>query len=534
MSWESETRAERVAKRIVFHLAWLVPCILLLALTFNHEFDGLNRADAMDAAQLGRNISSGHGFATSVIRPISLEISAKLPYQPELNQAPFYPLLLGLTFCVAPINDHTVALVSAVCFLLTILVVFFFARRMFDDKVAALSAVLLGVNLPLLQLAVSGSAFPLWMLLTTLAFFILYKPKLSSAGLFGCGVLFGLSMLTDYSSLFIVPGVLWLVYRLAPARPWRQVAIFAVGLVLILLPWGIRNYSITGSPWFSLHNYTLIMYGGAQNSYPGMSLLRELSFPDDSLLSFILHNPKELVHKALSGLQNLYAGLPFIVGMYVIPFFIAGMLRKPEGKEPQTWRSALYIMLAVLACGALVTAPVAETFAMLLPLLIILAAAVFVALLKERAGTPRFQTTAVGFLVLAAGLLTLINLATPRQLRGATDLNLKKLVRILPPEARVVSDVPWSVAWYGQKTAIWLPNLPVAAGTMPGDPVLSPAFLGLVKKTGPVDAIFLSKRLFTLPASEKLLGWQMIKQVPEGYELSPLMKDRELLFVRKP
>ena len=100
---------------------WLQRFILLLltliALGLYH-FDGVKNfstVEAMDLAQLGRNLSEGRGFTTQLIRPLSLHLQSPRAVEqgvnprqlitaahPDISHPPLYPLALGVLFKVLP------------------------------------------------------------------------------------------------------------------------------------------------------------------------------------------------------------------------------------------------------------------------------------------------------------------------------------------------------------------------------------------------------------------------------------------------
>src|SRR5262249_45994961 len=71
-------------------------------------FRNMAAPEAMDAAQLGRNLASGRGFTTDFVRPLSIYLvrhehpdpSSKDPAQlksghPDIANAPAYPIVLA-------------------------------------------------------------------------------------------------------------------------------------------------------------------------------------------------------------------------------------------------------------------------------------------------------------------------------------------------------------------------------------------------------------------------------------------------------
>jgi 4-amino-4-deoxy-L-arabinose transferase-like glycosyltransferase len=525
-----QRKEERLAKRTLFTLAWLAPCLILSLVMLQQNSGKLYRVEAIDAAQVARQVSNGQGFSTKFLRPLSLAVHPAKAGEnyPDLYQAPLYPLLLGLGFTVFPDNDRTVTYFSALIFFLTLLALFFLGSRLFDEKVAALAVVLFGVNFGFLELATSGSPLTLWALLLVLALLVLQKPEARRGRDFWVGVLLGLSILTEYASFLLLPGLLWYVMT-AREKQWRSGGIFLLGVLLPLIPWGVRNTLVAGAPFFSLRIYTLAMF---TQTYPGYSLLREMAPPAGGVMGFLFGNLGLLKLKLMESLRGMYAGLPVLYGIYVLPFFIAGMLLPlPEGTARRL-RTALYLMTLFIIIGLIFTTGTTDLGAALLPLITLFAAAFFWRLLSDPARTSKRAGWAIALLLVAAALPVLLRVLTPAQTRGAERGDLDLVNRILPAKAVVLSDTPWAVAWYAKRTAIWLPGVPVEAGTVNADPTQSANYAQLAQKSPAIDAIFLTRGLMSYPPTEKLTLWQSLRTSPPGFRVEGVLPQGSVLLVK--
>ncbi|MBI5397487.1 MAG: hypothetical protein HZA91_19485 [Verrucomicrobia bacterium] len=88
-------------------LLMLVAALLLLGYGV-WQFNGLKHADAMDQAQIGRNLARGEGFTTYFIRPLSIwkttqhaGVDAKRLFRhSDLVYPPLYPALIGALFYI--------------------------------------------------------------------------------------------------------------------------------------------------------------------------------------------------------------------------------------------------------------------------------------------------------------------------------------------------------------------------------------------------------------------------------------------------
>lgn len=113
------------------------------------------------------------------------------------------------------------------------------------------------------------------MLAATLAFGVLYwvlwlaqKERVKVMELAPLALVMGLLALTNQSAALGVYGAAgWLVLRRVPWRSWPAVgAVFAVGLVVFLAPWALRNERVLGHPVFTRSNFGLEF---AQAYFPG-------------------------------------------------------------------------------------------------------------------------------------------------------------------------------------------------------------------------------------------------------------------------
>lgn len=139
--------------------------------------------EAMDAAQLARNISEGRGYTTLFLRPLSLYLvqnhnQANTPFaltntvtdfaqiktaHPDLANPPVYPLFLAGLMKVLPFDykvnlkkafwtndgsfwryqpDFIIAVFNELLLIVVVVLTFYLAKSLFDSNVAWLSAIL--------------------------------------------------------------------------------------------------------------------------------------------------------------------------------------------------------------------------------------------------------------------------------------------------------------------------------------------------------------------------------------------------------
>ncbi len=92
-----------VGQRVVRGVLLAVALVAILLVYSGNQFSGLKYPEAMDQAQLGRNLVRGDGYTTQFIRPLSMwqELNcprwrnAMLDRHPDLMNPPAYPVLVG-------------------------------------------------------------------------------------------------------------------------------------------------------------------------------------------------------------------------------------------------------------------------------------------------------------------------------------------------------------------------------------------------------------------------------------------------------
>ena len=249
-----------------FRVGLAVLAVLLLTVGYNwRAFRNMATQEAMDAAQLARNIAQGKGYTTLFIRPFSIFLVKKrnletqgLPavgkiadlaelrgMHPDLANPPVYPVVLAALMKVAALRlrrlrptkpfwsnngrfwrfkpDFLIALFNQLLFLAIVVLVFFLARRLFDPGVAWLSAgLLLGTEL-LWRFSVSGlSTMLLMVIFLGLAWCLVLleeearAPKWGPSGILVlaglAGAMVGLGGLTRYSfGWLIIPVLVFLI-----------------------------------------------------------------------------------------------------------------------------------------------------------------------------------------------------------------------------------------------------------------------------------------------------------------------------------
>lgn len=475
----------------------------LLALTVIYdirEFKNFATQEAMDAGQLARNLAEGKGYTTDFVRPLSIHLlqrhrdldtsMLKEPH-PDLANPPVYPLILAGLMKILPFNyeiprgmlfwsyqpERLIAFFNQALFYAAIFIVFRLGLRLFDASVAWVSAIILaGTNL-FWRFSVSGLSTLLliviflaivWCLLT-LEQNIREQTRgigwlVSMAAL--AGVLVGIGGLTRYSFAWLMLPVLgYFAIYLGERRLPSCVAALAAFLV-IFSPWVARNYSVSGTA-FGTAGYAVFH---ETSEFPGNRLERYLTPEFEVALNRV--EAEEFIRKLLVNSSEIIQNdLPKLGGNWLSAFFLVGLLLPFHNAALNRIRVFVLLCLAVLGIvQALGKTHLSADYPEVNSenLLVLLAPMVFVFgvgmyfILLDQINLPFLQLRTVItslFSLLACAPLILV-LLPPRSIPLAHPPyfppSVYDFARYLRHDELMMSDMPWAVAWYGNRQCVWV------------------------------------------------------------------------------
>ncbi len=490
--------------------------ILFLALIYNfYAYRNFATPEAMDTAQLARNIAEGKGYTTLFIRPFSLYLvqshnqakaadalaSAGTDFaeirtaHPDIANPPVYPLMLAGLMKVLPFHyplnlkssfwsnggsfwryepDFLIALFNEALLLVVVALTFFLARKLFDTSVAWLSAILvLGCEL-LWRFSVSGlSTMLLMIIFIGLTWCVLRieeaarDPQPPFGRLLGlaiaAGVVAGAGALTRYAfGWVIIPVTVFLILFGGQRRVmWASVALGA--FVLVLAPWVIRNFVLSGTP-FGTASFAVVE---GTSAFPGFQLERSIHPDLSSALGLTLY-----LHKFLVNLHSiLQDALPKLGGSWVSMLFLTGLLLNFRSAAVRRMRHFLLMCLVVFvvvqAMGQTqlsVESPEVNSenlLVLLAPLVFIYGVSLFLILLDQMVLPLRELRLVVKAVFVGLCCTPLIfTLLPPRTVPVVYPPyyppDIQQIASWMKPNELMMSDVPAAVAWYGQRQCVWL------------------------------------------------------------------------------
>ncbi|MEI6071552.1 MAG: hypothetical protein WCS31_07155 [Verrucomicrobiae bacterium] len=457
---------------------------LIIALTLLYlfvQFRGFSTVTAMDQAQIARNIASGKGFSTQFIRPLAiwqLENAGKpVPGDnfPDFYQAPLGPLVNALPLSLVKSSwkmtptdlvyagDRAIAAFSVLCFLLSVAVWYFVGAGLFDSKLSLIACAIILMTDMMWQFSLSGLPQMLMLLLFSGAVWLTlfamrrrYELVPVILSLFGAGLLFGLMTLAHGLAAWIFLG--WLVFALVYFQPRGLAALAALAaLLMVTLPWMVRNYSVCGNP-LGLSVYAALV----SNVSPEDGYLRSLDAAPAIGGAYIVNKIKTGAFDQVGGLfaflgMNLAAGAFFLALLHPFRSPVVSAFR---------WCIVLMWAAAVVGMGAFGVVGVISSNQMhmlFLPLFIFFGLAFLMVLWSRwEFGSPLVRILFLSGLVFLCSLPMLSRLLSSQGAAIQWPPYIPPFIAILGDwfgEKEVIaSDMPWAVAWYAQRKSVLLPE----------------------------------------------------------------------------
>lgn len=509
---------EGFLSRWIKYLLVLVAAVGLALLYDLREYRNFSAPEAMDAAQVARNLAEGNGFSTEYIRPFSLFLIQRHNHgmqngtngttdfaeiyrpHPDLANAPIYPLLLAGMMKISNPEwklelhksfwseggnfrrykpEFAVAIFNQILLFLVAWLTFFVARKLFDPQAAWLAAVLVFGSEIMWRFSVSGlSTLLLMVFILGLVWCLLKIEELARAEspespespnarrLFilaaVAGLIVGLGMLTRYSFGWMIVPVAFFLALFGGAR--RMGLVVAAGLVFIVVisPWIVRNVAVSGTP-FGTAGFAMLE---GTDAFPGTNLMQSTN-PDLSL-NWVFPFFKKFV---LNTRQIFQEVLPRIGGSWVGILFYAGLLLGLRNVAARRLRyftlMCLGVFVIVQAAGVTSLSDITpelnseNLLVLFLPLAVIFAVAFFLTLVEQMA-LPIVEMrygvmVLLGIIVCLPLTLTLIETKiSPLVYPPYHPPEIQKIGKWMQKDELMMSDIPWAVAWYGDRQCAYM------------------------------------------------------------------------------
>ncbi len=452
---------------------------------FIHEFRGLATSQAMDQAQIGRNIANGEGFKTDFIRPLAIgqlqrahkDVARRIWY--DTYNAPLPPLVNALA--LRPIKfawkmtpqdviyagDKIIVFVSVCFFLASIIILYFIARRLFDERLALLGCALVLLCDTLWQYSLSGLPQMLLLFLFNATLYALlravqaqYEGGRVGTWLIAVGLGFGLLALTHALTVWMFVAVL--IFGVFFFRPRGWAAIILLGTFLLLYgPWLARSWYLTGNPG-GVAIYSFFDHMG----HPEAGHMRRLAIDLQDV------GPGMFKGKILTNLNAQVGRLFEFMGWNVIAVvFFVSLLHLFRRRETAILRWMIMAMwvgafLGMLVYGVTEEQGVAANQLHILFIPVMTCFGLAYLLVQWNRLNITMQLARIGFitglfLVGSFQMIFTMLLPTPKaSVRWPPYIPpyISIINTWMKPNEVIASDIPWAISWYADRRSMWLPE----------------------------------------------------------------------------
>ena len=493
-------------RRILFFLV-LISFTLLHLLPL---FRGLDTPQAMEQAQIGREIARGNGATTKFIRPLAYYEAEKanqgaVPFTgfKDTYHAPLNPLILGAVLKLVGADkenawpmgknefifplDRVIALVSTLFFLMAIGVTYLLVGRIFDAKIAGVTAVLMLLCDLYWRYSQSGLPQMLLLLLFTCGLYFTYRAveaseegKMPFAPALIGAAFFVLMVLAHWLTAWIFLG--YLIFAAFAFKPRGVVALSALAMLAAAVAFPLlRSADFSGQPFGT--GFYVLYNGLASGTEATIMRNHDLESAPLSLDGLLL----KILSTTLIQASDL---LPFLGGILAAPVFFIALLHPFKRASIANFRWAIVLMWIFAALGMavfgidrskglspnqihLIFAPVMAAYGL-----------AFISILWSRleiVNEAPFLRNAHYFAVVILSSAPMV-LSLPQTVKIGLAFRERgrpqwppylpsflndKIPKLLKPDQQeqdenvdriVVSDQPWAVAWYADRLSLWLPN----------------------------------------------------------------------------
>ena len=474
---------EGIALGALRGLLVLLPVLAIGMLYARLHFTGLRDREAMDCAQIARNIASGRGFVTDVVRPITLWHEGgrtgrlvEPARNADLFHAPLYPSLLAAGFRAFNPSfqvsarflgfepeSRVILPLGLILWMATGVIVFALGRMLFDSRVAVLATLGYMLSDAVLADAISGRPDALGVFLVTASAGAALAWAFRDADGGGRGVriaLFvlaalcaGLAFLARYAlGVAAVVVVLFVVARSA-RRQWLAGALMLALIAATASPWIARNIRVSGRP-FGLAPIAALN-AGADSPTAERAVTQRLDNADIAWL--VRSRLADGLGKA--GAPDRFGlGLGLFVGAFVLSF-----LHRFSRPEVRSFRWCAAAGLAVvLAAGSIAPEGSGPLVRSLLPVVVLYGCALIVLLVDRlELVDPLLKYVAAGLIVLVGLFPTILSVSAGDPESPYPPYYPPYITRVsslMKPDEALCTDIPEAAAWYGRCRTLQLPR----------------------------------------------------------------------------
>lgn len=446
------------------------------------QFNGFSTPEAMDQAQIGRQLSDGRGYTTLYARPLAMHLmlanTGRIPQpMPDVSQAPLGPLINAAAFQVTgtkfriPQRDvlapaERVIAYTAFLFLGgALMLLYFLAKLLFDRKTALLGLGLIIASDLVWRFTFSGLPQAPMLFFFAGAMLAMVgamntqdqkRPVLTFFLTLLSAFLLGIVTLGNGLGLWIFAGF-WIFATIVIRPRWLTTLATPAVYALPLLPWGWHNWRAVrhplGEPFYQLYREA--------GSDP-LALTANL----EPVLRWSWSNFAQQVG---NNFLSQAAEVPSYFGYNVVAaaFFLALLFLTFQRWQAAQFRWAVFAMWLGATVGMIVfgvrgSVSVNQLHFLFLPVMVFYGFAFFMMLWDRfEISQPLLRSAFIVLLYIIVSLQLLVTLTnTPPRVNWPPYLPplVQRFSLWLDKREALAADIPWASAWYSSRQSLLLPE----------------------------------------------------------------------------
>ncbi len=482
----NQNQSRSAIGRILFFTLLIGLAITYLLFTFR----GLTSKYGMDQAQIGRQIAKGEGMTTKFIRPVALqqlkESNKAIDFRqfhdtthPPLNSLVYAGVLKVFgaddpnKFAMS-INqdvykpDRIIAGVCVLFFVIAIVINYLLVSKIFDTRIASIVAILMLISEHFWNFAQSGLPQMLMLCIFSGAcYFIWSAIQRQEAGaspivpVILSGFMFGLLALAHWLTLWIFLG--YILFCISYFKPRGTSAIFVAIIVALFVTGPLIYYAqhsdgALGTAYYYINGRTGIGqdYSFRQLSLPGMDV-REL-------IMRVIKTTLLQTNQIHSHLGGFFMATGFFLALFH-PF-------KKNGLGSFKWAVlSMWVFgavgMSVYGLSDAATDP-NQMHILFMPMMSAFALALINILWSRLPASKMPGLAAIApfiAIIVITAIPMVINLQNAFSYSGSKIVagqfpyvQNQVLAKYIDESEIIFTDQPWAVAWYADRTAIWIPS----------------------------------------------------------------------------
>lgn len=475
--------------RVTLYILFLLIIVMLYTAT---QFRGLTSAEAMDYAQLGRNVSLNNGLSTKCIRPFSMwKVASLNPAEnpqigghPDLYHPPAYPVVLSAGFKLfelmgidpfvlperanaLPAEQWVILPVNHIFSILTGWIIFSLGKRLFSREIGFLGMTIYYLSDLVWKDSISGLNISMACFFVTASFYTMIIAMLNRRDRhsifswvfpFVLSVVFSaIAFLTRYIAIAVIPGIALFAWFIGGRfRGGTRFAVIYMLLCMVMIsPWLLRNYQVSGNP-LGLAAHTAM---AETSKYPDTALERELH-PEFSMTQISAQLKQKWVVNYSDKWSTTVPGLGggVLMALFIATFFYRFV--RPQVNFLR-WGLLLSLLLMIFIAGFF-TKSSADMIHVFWPFVILYGLAFFYILLDRLDIGVRVYIISLKCLIVFISLVPLLLTIMPPHAKAPYPPYFPPLIsevsEMLNEREVVCTDMPWATAWYGNRVSILLPK----------------------------------------------------------------------------